>query len=257
VQVKLAAMGLLCALVTACGGDGDGGSNSAPDRIVPPKTLAPEGRWIAKGTDKDTTLVVLENGDIWGYATYPNGEVATIHGDAAATGSLLTGKLTLLKYGLLGLSATDFNAEIVEKESLTIVGPSSFASQGTYDQTYDAAPSPELLAGAYSGVSTRMRRLGPESISLSSSSGQTVNISATGELAVDTGAGCVASGSALPRATGKDVFDVNFTFQGANCVPSTGTVFSGIATLEASTGLMVLQTLDNTKAEGFSFHARK
>ena len=76
--------------------------------------------------------------------------------------------LTLLDTGLLRLSSTDSNAEIVEKRSLTIASPSSFASQSTYGQSYDAAPS----------------------------------------------------------------FDVNFTFQGANCALSTATGFSGFPPLK-------------------------
>ena len=67
--------------------------------------------------------------------------------------------------------------------------------------------------------------------------------------------GCSASGSALPRPTGKNVFDVNVTFSGSSCALGNGTTVRGIGIY--ADGTLVAEALNGSKTDGFFYIATK
>jgi len=64
---------------------------------------------------------------------------------------------------------------------------------------------------------------------------------------------CSASGTATPRASGKNIFDIKMTFSGNFCALGNGTVTNGMAFYDTSTRQMVVLALNASKTDGFIY----
>jgi hypothetical protein len=69
--------------------------------------------------------------------------------------------------------------------------------------------------------------------------------------------GCSVSGTILPRASGKNVFNVSSTFTGNLCALGNGTTTTGVATLDSTTGVnrLFIMTLNGAKTDGYVLNA--
>ena len=77
-------------------------------------------------------------------------------------------------------------------------------------------------------------------------------IGASGNITA-SGAGCAATGTASPRATGKNIFDVSIAFTGSACALGNGTVTKGIAYFDIHTKQVLAMALNPTKSDGFIY----
>ncbi|WP_028604234.1 hypothetical protein [Ottowia thiooxydans] len=267
-NTKLAAVGLLCALMTACGGGGD----DSPTPTPTPITASPEGRWAAKiGNDLFSVMTVLENGEIWGI--YASGStLGNLYGEVSANGPALNGKLTDINLTSRVIRATDFTGSVTPKTSmdLTLTGASPMSL--TYVETYDQPANALALTGLYEGNQyTHIYKslpLANDSTNSSTTQGSnsttviSVNkakfqVSDKGEVTMTSDTDCSGSGTILPRATGKNVFDVTLTLQGSACALENGTSLRGIALHESKGDTMIIQALNDAKTEGLTFSAFK
>jgi hypothetical protein len=86
-----------------------------------------------------------------------------------------------------------------------------------------------------------------------------VTISTAGAIS-GTSAGCLFTGTATPRASGKNIFNVSITFGAAPCALA-GQTATGIAIDYAITGTnqtqLIVAVQDSTKQYGSMFFARK
>jgi hypothetical protein len=79
-----------------------------------------------------------------------------------------------------------------------------------------------------------------------------VGISSLGAIS-STGATCSASGTAKPRSSGKNVFDVSITFTGTNCALGNNTVTTGVGYYDAATRQVLVMALNSAKTDGFIY----
>jgi hypothetical protein len=103
------------------------------------------------------------------------------------------------------------------------------------------------LSGSYSGWGVT---------GTTSAQSASVSFSSSGSIA-SYSPGCNATGTAAPRASGKNIFNVSVTFTGAHCALGNGAVTTGIAYYDSSTGQLLLMALNGGKTDGFIYAAQK
>jgi hypothetical protein len=240
----------LSTFLTACGG---GGSSSVSNASA-------EGAW--NGTDSSGSsfnLLVLENGEL--YSAYGNNISGVFYvkgfdqGSSTINGSTLTAKLT--EYDSTNHAATGtINATVVTGS--TIKG-SATNSTGTLTTTFSATPLSAAYANYnYNTAPVISDMLGNWSGTLLDGSAATISISSAGGI-TGSNAGCSFTGTAAPRSSGKNVFNMSITFGPSPCL-NPGTSVSGIA-LNYDLGNGKRQLLaamqDNSKARGYMFFAQR
>ncbi len=231
-------------LLTACGG---GGSDAPSTPAPPPAATSVEGFWTGKSAAGfDVALAVLENGDTWGVYTSNGAIYGALQGNTTSSGGTLTGSGREFDLGSGTMASGTYNGTYTAKTRIDVRLSNGTAFAGTYATAYDQPASLSALAGTYtgSGVST-----GAPVQSM------TVTISATGAISAPPSLGCSISGSAAPRAGGKNIFDLRITFAGASCTLGNGATASGVAYYEGGT-LLAMGLLPSQTA-GFIFTGRK
>jgi len=211
----------LLAGISTCAGNNNN-SSSSPQTVV---QSAVEG--LYQGTTsagKTEYALVLEDGSFWGIYGTSVGSALAVEGVATGSASANNGTFTL--------TFTDFyapgNAPVTGQGSGAYTASSLVGTitenggtttfnfiapvQTTYD--YNSAATLSSIAGSWTG-------------DLLTGETSTITISATGGITGTSSLGCAITGTAVPRASGKNVFDVTLTFGAAPCVAANQTV-SGI-----------------------------
>lgn len=226
-------------VLAACGGGGsDSGSGGAPN------VASAEGMWVGPtSTGYTLNLLALEDGEFWGIYGANGSAYGAIHGTASWDGSKITAAGS--DYYIYGGTKTDgaFTGTYSAKNSVsgTVSGAAKATFSGTYDARYDSPASLTDLAGTWA-------------VSGASSTGTTtsnVTISPTGAIA-GSNQYCAMTGTAAPRASGKNVFNVSVGFAGADCLFN-GQTLAGVAVLMksgATTQLAVAALLPD-RSNGF------
>ncbi|SDC84676.1 hypothetical protein SAMN05216345_104140 [Cupriavidus sp. YR651] len=220
--------------LAACGGGGDDsgkGSLTPTSPPVPPTTA--EGFYNGTtSTGYDLFAAVLENGEL--YALYARGGVLYGVMQGSGTSSSGTFKSTnVLDINLSTLTRTPATATAtyVAKASLNgsvVEGAQTINFNSTYDSSYATPASLSTIAGVYSAQTAT---------GTSAATASNLTITSGGLLTGNTPVGatsCSYSGTIVPRASGKNVYDVKVTFQGGACVLGTQTT-TGIA-IRATSG---------------------
>ncbi len=235
-------------VLTACGGGGGGGGSDASPSPAPvtPATSA-EGFWSGKSsTGYDVSVAVLENGETWGVFGQNGSLYGALHGSTASSNGALTG--TGHEFNLVSrtVAASSYTGTYAARSAIQFRLPTGVSVQGAYSAAYDQPASLATLAGTYtgSGVAT-----GAPVQALS------VTISAMGAVSSPPSLGCTASGSVVPRVSGKNVFDLRVTFSGASCALGDGASVSGVA--YADSGNLLALGLLPSQTAGFIFTGKK
>lgn len=229
---------VLAMTLAACGGGGD---SSAAAPTVP----TAEGFWEGTSSNGATVgLAILEDGQTWGY--YARGGVieGALKGVTSSSGTTLSGSGTDFDLQNRTVSSGTYNGTFSPRSVIRINTSSGASLTATYVVSYDQPASLAALAGTFSGSSVT---------GSTSPQAQQVNISAAGAITVSTTAGCSASGSAVPRQSGKNIFDVAVTFTGTSCALGNGTVTTGIGYYSATTGNLLVMGLNAAKTDGFIY----
>ena len=79
-----------------------------------------------------------------------------------------------------------------------------------------------------------------------------VTIGSSGSISAGNSS-CSASGTATPRASGKNIFDIKMTFAGNFCALGNGAVTNGIAYYDISTKQVAVLALNSSKTDGFIY----
>jgi hypothetical protein len=69
--------------------------------------------------------------------------------------------------------------------------------------------------------------------------------------------GCSAAGTATPRPSGKNIFNVTVTFTGSNCALGNGASTSGVAYYDAATRRVLVMAMNAAKSDGFIYLGQK
>lgn len=238
--------GLVCALgLSACGGGGDSGSSNS--------SATAEGVYGGTMTGSNSQafqLLVLENGEFWGMYGAQTTSAFAVAGFVQGSGSSLSGAYASSNtrdFGStpaqLGVTAAtyDASAKTISGSVAFSAGKVSFSGgpiAGTlYD--YNTPASLSTVAGAWT-----LNGLNGESIALT--------IAAGGTFSATSGLGCKFSGTVSPRASGKNVFNVNLTFGALPCALPNQSA-SGIAVaypLASGKTQLLVAVVDSTRTVG-------
>lgn len=215
---KITALSAL-AIVTACGGGGGGGSGNS---VV---NADPQGFWTGPTSAGNTVnAVVLDNGETWGVYSSGSTIVGALYGTTTVSGSTAT------------ISGSDFNfltnsgAQGVMSGPITAKSSMSLTSSGgtvtsslTYSSTYETAASSAGVAGTWSYVGrSRGYSLIPANITIDGSGNFTLSQ-----------INCATSGTIVPRAGGKNVYNITLTAVGSGCAAGQSTL-TGVTYLDTS-----------------------
>jgi hypothetical protein len=235
------------ALLAACGGGGSSGNNASA-----------EGAW--NGTDsrnRSLNVLVLENGDFYSIYGSNSGSNFLVQGFEQGTstinGSTLTANVTEYTNTVATTSGT-INATVVTGTSIkgtaaNSAGSLSFSAIPLSDSyssyNYSTAPVNDDVLGNWTG-------------SLLDGSAATISISSAGGI-TGSNAGCSFTGTASPRSSGKNVFNMGITFGPSPCTYA-GQSVSGIAldyVLSSGKRQLLAAMQDSAKTHGYMFFAQR
>lgn len=230
--------------IASCGGGGGDNSSSPP----PVQTTTAEGVWSGPAsTGNDVSLVVLENGETWG--VYSNGGVivGALYGATTSSGTTLSGTGRDFNIPARTVTPGTYSGTVASKNTITVNTSLGSVFNGVYGTAYDTAASLASVAGSFSG-SAVTAATGPSTAN--------IGISSPGVVSMTDG-GCTAAGTAEPRPTGKNVFDVTVTFTGATCALGNGTVTTGVGYYDVANRQLLVMALNSAKTDGFIYLASK
>lgn len=230
---------LAAALVlSACGG---GGGDSAP-------TASAEGFWVgttAKGTT--VNLAILENGETWGVYGNASSLTGAVYGITSTSGTSLSGSGYGFDFATRTSGSGTYAGSVTTKSSISMSVSDGTTLTGTYDASYDQPASLATVAGTYTGWAVT-GAIAPQAT--------TVVVDVNGNISSSFVSGsltCSTSGKATPRASGKNVFNVQLTFTGNYCALGNGTVVNGVATYNAANRQLITMALNSTKSDGLIY----
>jgi hypothetical protein len=240
----------IAALLTACGGGG-GGSSVANANA--------EGAW--SGTDSSGSsfnLLVLENGDLYSlYGTNIAGSFVPQgfdKGTSSISGNALTASIT--EYDRSGTFTGTVNATVVTNTSIK---GSATSSTGNTTVTLSATPlSASYSSYNYNTAPVSSNVFGNWTGTILDGSAATISISTAGGITGSNG-GCTFTGTATPRSSGKNVFDMTLTFGPSPCAYPGQKVSGNALDYVLSNGKRQLLAAmqDTTKARGYVFVAQR
>lgn len=228
---------LAAALVlSACGGGGGG------------ETASAEGFWVgttAKGTT--VNLAILENGETWGLYGNSSSLTGAVYGITSTSGTSLSGSGYGFDFGTRTSGSGTYTGSVTTKGSISINVSDGTTLTGAYDASYDQPASLTTVAGTYTGWAVT-GGIAPQAT--------TVVVDVNGNISSSFVSGsliCSTSGKATPRASGKNVFNVQLTFTGNYCALGNGTVVNGVATYNAANRQLITMALNSAKSDGLIY----
>lgn len=118
---------------------------------------------------------------------------------------------------------------------------------GTYDPSYEQPASVASVAGTYTGWAVT-GSIDPQAT--------TVVVDVNGNISSSFVSGsltCTTSGTATPRASGKNIFNLQLTFTGNYCALGNGTVVNGVATYDSVNRQLIAMGLNSAKSDGLIY----
>lgn len=236
-------------VLTACGG---GGGDAPAGTSVPPSTAAAtsaEGFWNGTATDgTKISLGILETGETWGLSATARGTLlGVIYGNVTASGTSLAGTGSSFDFTTRTGSTSTFIGSFTPKSSITFTPSGQNPFNASYDAAYDQPALLANLAGTYTGFSITVT---------TPAQSVPVTISSTGNISASYNSGslnCSTSGTAIPRASGKNIFNIQLTFSGNYCALGNGATASGIAYYDTVSRQLIAMALNPAKTDGFIY----
>jgi hypothetical protein len=197
--IKLSVIFSLVFLLTACGG---GGGDSASVANVDA-----QGFWTGPSpAGFNVKAVVLDTGETWGI--YSSGSViyGALYGNTTTSGSTATA------------TGWDFNFLTATRTASTLTGPVTAKSNMslsnaygttplTYQSSYDTPATAAAAAGTWSFIGrSSLYQLIPATVTIDNSGNFVLNQTS-----------CTTVGNVVPRAGGKNIYNVTLTATGFGC----------------------------------------
>jgi len=207
-QFKLVLGAAVAATMVACGGGSDSGTTTAA-------AIRADGLWTGlTSTGAVINTLILENNEFWAlFGTSQSGYLYVQgfdQGTGTLTGTSFAGSVREYypnKSSQTGTFSATLTPGVSLNGSVTSTAGTSTFTQVPFNSSlyvYDKPASIADITGTWNGAF------------LDTTSG-TVTISATGGVS-GTNNGCSFTGTATPRASGKNVFNVSVTFGAGNCL---------------------------------------
>ncbi len=197
----------------------EGNGDTYAFACIPPTPLAPittaEGIWnisVAGDDTGGTTYgVFLENSEAWVF-NYPIAD-SIAHGTVTSENGQFGGVLRNYDIFLGTAYALQVGGTYVPRTSVsgsaTVPSEPPVTFSGVYVPSYDQAVSTQIVEGTWDGP------LGPGEMAA-------ITVSAAGELSGSSTSGCQLAGSLVPRASGKNVLDLQISWGGVGCSQGAG-----------------------------------
>ena len=203
--------------LTACGGGG-GGDNS----IV---NADPQGFWTGSTSlGSSVNAVVLDNGETWGI--YSSGSTVTgaFYGTSTVSGNTATISGSEFNFVTNSGSVGTLTGPITAKSSMSLTSTGGTVTTSlTYSSTYETPATLASLVGTWSYVGrSRGYSLIPANITIDGSGNFTLSQT-----------NCDISGTLVPRAGGKNVYNITLTAVGSGCAAGQSTL-TGTTYLDTS-----------------------
>ncbi|MDE2622238.1 MAG: hypothetical protein KGM83_03485 [Betaproteobacteria bacterium] len=241
-------------LLSGCGGGGGGSSG-----LVVSSLPGSQAQGLYQGSTNlgfPVTSILLETGEFYNITSGGGLALTVDHGNLNAVGYYLTG--TANEYTVASNAVVTGGVVVgsylpqsaitgtIQYNALNPLLAQYISFSNTYLPTYTTPASLTTLAGTYSAPY------------LYGGSAVTLAISATGTIN-GTGTNCAISGTAAPRASGMNVYNVSLTLTGANCVPAGVGTASGVAFLDSSSGkgMLYMASVNSAGTAGFFWIAPK
>lgn len=235
------------AVLTACGG---GGSDAVVTPV--PAAASAEGFWNGTITGGyGASVAILENGETWGIYTSGNSLVGAVHAQTTSNNLVLTGSGSSFNFLSRQSGSGTYSGSFVPKNSINFTTNDGTKFTGSYGTTYEQPASLADLAGTYSGFSVTATT-GAQSIPVTISAGGTISGSV-----VSGNLSCSASGTATPRASGKNIFNVQLSFSGNFCALGNGATTAGVAYYDAVNREIGVMTLNSAKTDGLVYIGKR
>lgn len=242
--LKVFVLSITVFTLAACGGGGDSSSSNS----TPITSADPQGFW--GGTSSagfDQSAVILETGEI--YNIFSRGGLAygVDYGSLTVSGNSFTGRIAEFYIPTNQVFNGSIAGTFTPKSSIggTVTFPAGTGTfSATYSATYDIPATAAAITGNYIG-------------NYYTGAPVTMAISSTG-IINGTSNNCSFSGSAVPRPSGKNVYNVTLNFTGTQCEPGAGSA-SGIAVLNVvgSSTFIYTAGLNPGRTNGFFWIGRK
>jgi hypothetical protein len=227
------------------------------------RSNAAEGVWTGSSTATNNAgtatyqldVLVLENGQFYTMFGVTSGNNLIVYGGdmgtASLSGSSISGSVLEIVAGSSPVAGT-LSATVVKGTSLSGtasypgVGSASFSLTpltGSYN--YNTAASISTIQGSWTGF-------------LLDNASASITIGSNGAI-TGTSTGCSFTGTATPRASGKNVFDLSLTFGASPCVlpGQTATGIGLVYTTTSNKTQLVSSVFNSAKTAGTMFFAQR
>jgi len=213
-----------------------------------PVSASAEGFWVGSTANGHTVnLAILENGETWGLYGSGNTVAGAVYGVTTTSGTTLSGSGIGFNFVTRTVESGTFSGSVTTKGAINLNVSDGTRFSGNYDASYDQSTSLASLAGTYYGWGVT-GTISPQTTQ--------VTVSANGNIYSSFVSGnyyCVTSGNATPRASGKNVFNVQVSFSGNYCALGNGTVVTGVATYTAANRQLIMMGMNSAKSDGLIY----
>lgn len=221
-----------------------------PDPVDPdpadPAAGSVEGRWSGPANVPDVLvdLVVLDNGDAWGYHTTEGAYSGFVYFQTTSTNGQFSGSGVTAEPEEPGVLAVSYSGTYTPQSAMS--GTLGGALAGvTFNATYNPAhDQPATLAAITGTYTARAFASGDDLLTF----GLTVNANGSINAGPFPSSDCQVSGNLAPRAGGKNVFNLSVTYQGSDCTMN-GTV-TGVGLYNVGERSLIGMALNAGKTEG-------
>jgi hypothetical protein len=192
-------------------------------------------------------MAILENGETWGLYGTSSTLTGAVYGNTTTNGSSLTGSGTGFNFISRTSAVGTYSGSVSTKGAISINSSDGTKFTGNYDSSYDQPALISNIAGTYTGLAVT-GTIAPQST--------TVVVDVNGNISssyVSGSQSCSTSGKATPRASGKNVFNVQMTFAGNFCALGNGTTVSGVASYNTANRQLITMGLNVAKTDGLIF----
>lgn len=235
--------------LAACGGGGGDDGGSAPSAGTSPAEGAYAGT-LTGGPSNGFQLVILEDGTYWSIYGTQVGSLLYVNGFVQGSGTAANGQFS-------SNNARDFGYAPSVAGSIVATYVPGVSISGT---TYGPAGASGTFSGTRAGISPYVYEQPANLANITGSwrmqmlSGETTNVSinTNGSFTAVSSGGCQFSGTILPRASGKNVFNVSLTFGAAPCLLA-GQRATGIGVYSSVSGggsQLMVAVVDGARAYG-------
>ncbi|MBL0421481.1 hypothetical protein JI739_14075 [Ramlibacter sp. AW1] len=219
-------------LLAACGGGG--GDSTGGDLVsadLRPQVAA-EGYWSGRTVTQGwIDLIILEDGSTWGVLADPVQITGALQGRSSLDQGRFTAALTEFNFADATAPLITYGGTGTPQSRIDATGPGGRGWTVSYDPAYGGTASMRAIAGQYALDQRTVLSIGLD-----------------GAFNWVASADCTLAGSVVPRASGRNVFNLTATYAGLGCPHPDGSRVSGVAYLDmrtASPRLVSLALLDD------------